>query len=65
MLAIQGQDDIYGSMAQIDGIAAAVPGTTLLKLPACGHSPHRDQPEAVTAACRHLLAPLFTRTGIH
>ena len=56
VLAIQGVDDVYGSMAQIDGIAAAVPGTALLKLPACGHSPHRDQPEAVIAACQDFFA---------
>jgi pimeloyl-ACP methyl ester carboxylesterase len=58
VLAIQGEDDPYGTMAQIDGIAAALPGTRLLKLPACGHSPHRDQPEAVTTACRHFIADL-------
>jgi hypothetical protein len=56
VLAIQGVDDVYGTMAQIDGIAAALPGTRLLKLPACGHSPHRDQPEAVVAACQGFLA---------
>ncbi len=56
VLAIQGIDDIYGSMAQIDGIAAALPATWLLKLPACGHSPHRDQPDAVIAACQDFLA---------
>ena len=60
VLAVQGLDDVYGTMAQIDGIAAAVPGTRLLKLPDCGHSPHRDQAEAVIAACRDLLAaPAF------
>jgi len=58
VLAIQGQDDVYGTMAQIDGIAQALPDTQtrLLKLPACGHSPHRDQPEAVVAACQGFLA---------
>ena len=57
VLAIQGLDDVYGTMAQIDGIAAALPARTrLLKLPACGHSPHRDQPEAVVAACQAFLA---------
>ena len=47
VLAIQGLDDECGTMAQIGGIAAAVPGTRLLKLPNCGHSPHRDQADAV------------------
>ena len=50
VLAIQGIDDEYGTMAQIDGIAAALPRARLVKLPACGHSPHRDQPEAVIDA---------------
>ena len=41
LLAIQGVDDPYGTMAQIDEIAAHAPHTRLLKLPDCGHSPHR------------------------
>ena len=45
VLAVQGEDDEYGTMAQIDAIARRVPQARLLKLPACGHSPHRDQPE--------------------
>jgi pimeloyl-ACP methyl ester carboxylesterase len=55
VLAIQGHDDQYGSMAQIDGIAAEVPGTQLLKLDHCGHSPHRDQPARVIAATAAFL----------
>ena len=58
LLAIQGEDDPYGTMAQIDDIAAALPGATRLKLAACGHSPHRDQPEAVNAAIVRHLDPL-------
>ena len=50
VLAMQGVDDEYGTMAQIDGIAHSVPRAQLLKLPACGHSPHRDQPDAVIRA---------------
>jgi len=55
VLAIQGEDDQYGTMAQIDGIAANVAGTELVRLAACGHSPHRDQPDAVIAAVRQTL----------
>jgi pimeloyl-ACP methyl ester carboxylesterase len=58
VLAIQGHEDEYGTMAQIDGIAARVPGTTLLKLTDCGHVPHRDRPDAVIEATRALLAGL-------
>lgn len=50
LLAIQGEDDPYGTMAQIDDIARAVPHAQRCKLPACGHSPHKDQPEAVAQA---------------
>ncbi|MEQ1594117.1 MAG: alpha/beta hydrolase [Casimicrobium sp.] len=55
VLAIQGVDDEYGTMAQIDNIAAALPATTLVKLASCGHSPHRDQPDAVISAVRQFI----------
>jgi pimeloyl-ACP methyl ester carboxylesterase len=50
LLAIQGHDDEYATMEQIERIARLVPDTELLKLQDCGHSPHRDQPGAVIAA---------------
>ncbi|MBI2748621.1 MAG: alpha/beta hydrolase [Burkholderiales bacterium] len=51
VLAIQGEDDEYGTMAQLDAIREGVRvSCELVKLPACGHSPHRDQPEATLAA---------------
>lgn len=55
LLAIQGLGDEYGTLAQIRGIAQQVPQTRLLELPACGHSPHRDQPEAVIEAVGSFL----------
>ena len=55
VLAIQGRDDRYGTMAQIDRIASALPRTELLKLDRCGHSPHRDRPDAVIAATVHFV----------
>jgi pimeloyl-ACP methyl ester carboxylesterase len=53
ILAIQGVDDEYGTMAQIEAIARqviAAPGVELLKLADCRHSPHRDQAQAVIDA---------------
>jgi pimeloyl-ACP methyl ester carboxylesterase len=48
VLAIQGYDDEYGTMAQLDEIARRVKGPCeLLKLDDCGHAPFRDQPETV------------------
>ena len=56
LLAIQGEDDPYGTMAQIDETAVAVPHARLVKLAQCGHSPHRDQPEAVVQAIETFLS---------
>lgn len=51
VLAIQGEADEYGTMAQLDAIARQVGGPCeLLKLPDCGHSSHKDQPEKVLQA---------------
>lgn len=51
ILAIQGIDDQYGTMAQVDAIAKQSGGhVEVLVLPECRHSPQRDQPEAVIAA---------------
>jgi pimeloyl-ACP methyl ester carboxylesterase len=58
LLAIQGVDDPYGTLAQIEDIAQAAPHTRLLTLPQCGHSPHRDQPQAVEHAVAEFIAKL-------
>jgi pimeloyl-ACP methyl ester carboxylesterase len=51
VLAIQGHDDEYGTMAQLDEIARCAGGRSqLLKLDKCGHSPFRDQPEQTLQA---------------
>jgi pimeloyl-ACP methyl ester carboxylesterase len=51
VLVIQGEDDPYGTRAQVDAIARQVSGPVeVLMLPSCGHAPHRDQPEAAAAA---------------
>lgn len=56
LLAIQGEDDAYGTMAQIDDIAVHVPHAERVKLASCGHSPHRDQPAQVNAAIAQFLS---------
>ena len=55
LLAIQGEDDEYATMAQLDGIKRLVPQADLLKLAACRHSPHRDQSQAVMDAVRRFI----------
>lgn len=55
VLAIQGHQDQYGTMAQLESIAAGVGGECeLLMLEDCGHAPQRDQPEVVIAAIARL-----------
>ncbi|MCE2870750.1 MAG: alpha/beta hydrolase [Oxalobacteraceae bacterium] len=50
LLAIQGEQDEYGTLRQITGIQEHLPHTVIVALPECGHSPHRDQPEALIRA---------------
>ena len=45
LLAVQGLDDEYGTLAQIHGIARRAAQAEMLELSHCGHSPHRDQAE--------------------
>lgn len=55
VLAVQGREDEYGSLLQIQGIAQRVARTELLVLPQCGHSPHRDQAETLIAAVTQFI----------
>jgi pimeloyl-ACP methyl ester carboxylesterase len=57
ILAIQGEDDEYGTRDQVDGIKrlAQAPCEVVL-LPACRHSPHRDQPDATLGLVSRFLA---------
>ena len=51
VLAIQGEQDEYGTRAQLEAIRRQVKGPCeLLMLPGCGHSPHRDRPEETLKA---------------
>jgi pimeloyl-ACP methyl ester carboxylesterase len=60
VLCVQGLDDQYGTLAQLDAIEAGVAGAwERMVLAECGHSPHLDRPEAtvdvVSRACRRAL----------
>ena len=59
VLALQGLQDEYGTMAQLDEIAARSRGPCeLLKLEDCGHAPFRDQPEKTLAAFTRFIDTL-------
>jgi pimeloyl-ACP methyl ester carboxylesterase len=51
LLGVQGLDDTYGTLQQVYGIQRELPAARVIELADCGHSPHRDQPAAVIAAC--------------
>jgi pimeloyl-ACP methyl ester carboxylesterase len=60
LLLIQGLDDEYGTLAQLDRIEARVKASvTRLVLADCGHSPHRDQEAAVTDAIATFVSGLL------
>ena len=56
VLAIQGEDDEYGTMEQMRRIGAKVGDVRLLELPNCRHSAHKDQPDAVIDAIARFVA---------
>jgi pimeloyl-ACP methyl ester carboxylesterase len=55
ILAVQGEDDEYGTLEQIRGIARRLPKTRLLVLEKCGHSPHRHQRAALCRAAARFI----------
>jgi pimeloyl-ACP methyl ester carboxylesterase len=59
MLAIQGRDDEFGTLAQVEAIAQGVGGpATSLVLDDCGHVPHREKPKEVLAAVTRFIRHL-------
>jgi pimeloyl-ACP methyl ester carboxylesterase len=59
VLAMQGHDDEYGTMEQLDEIKRRVSGPCeLVKLEKCGHAPFRDQPDKVLAKAASFITQL-------
>jgi pimeloyl-ACP methyl ester carboxylesterase len=59
LLVLQGEDDQYGTAAQIEAARAGCPGPVeTVLLPDCRHSLHRDQPERTLAEIAGFLARL-------
>ncbi len=55
LLLMQGLNDEYGTMLQLDEIAQAAPHAQQLRLADCGHSPHRDQPQLCIEGIKDFL----------
>jgi pimeloyl-ACP methyl ester carboxylesterase len=58
VLMIQGDADEYGTTAQLDAIAAAVPGAQTVLVAGAGHSPHRDAAGTVLESVAAFVAQL-------
>lgn len=59
ILAIQGKDDEYGTLRQLQAIERQVHGPFgQIVLDHCKHSPHRDQPDLALAAITQFVATL-------
>jgi pimeloyl-ACP methyl ester carboxylesterase len=64
MLIIQGEDDQFGTLKQVEAIQRQAAGPVeLALLPACGHAPHRDQPRAVLASMTRFAGGLRATTN--
>ena len=56
VLIIQGEQDEYGTLAQVHAVRDQIPGhRDTLILPDCRHSPHRDQPGATLEGINRFL----------
>ena len=59
LLIIQGRDDNFGTLEQVDAIAAGVSGPAeRLILDGCGHIPHREKPREVLEAAARFIGNL-------
>jgi pimeloyl-ACP methyl ester carboxylesterase len=60
VLAIQGQDDEYGTMAQVRAIVDGARAESLV-IPGVGHTPHRDARDGVLAAAAEFITRAVRR----
>lgn len=59
LLAIQGEDDPYGSIAQLEAIVSQAGGQPeSLLLPHCGHSPHIERRQATLLAMKDFIVTI-------
>lgn len=66
VLAIQGEQDPYGTLRQIEAVAARCRGfVKLLVVPRCGHSAHREEPERTVEAMVRFLKQEILESRSH
>lgn len=56
VLVVQGEDDEYGTLRQVDAVLTQVSGPARSRVLArCGHSPHSDRPDGVLEAASQFV----------
>lgn len=60
VLALQGAEDEYGTIRQIEAIQRRIPSVSTVILDDCRHAPHRDRPEATLSAISQFLRTVRT-----
>ena len=63
VLALQGANDEYGTLEQVHGIQRKIPAAQVVVLPDCGHSAHRDQPEALSREAARFITCATKKCG--
>ncbi len=65
LLVMQGEDDRYGTPRQLHSIARQTAGpATAALLPGCGHTPHKECPDAVLSATVDFIRSVIKRTPL-
>ncbi len=64
VLVVQGAQDQYGTVKQVEAILARIPSASAIILDECKHAPHRDQRQATLAAISQFLRtiPSFAKS---
>jgi pimeloyl-ACP methyl ester carboxylesterase len=64
VLVVQGEDDEYGTLRQVEAVLTQVRGPAeSLVLPRCGHSPHTDRPSEVLDAAGRFIRRVLNLEG--
>ena len=65
VLALQGEDDEYGTPAQIEGIANHVSGPVdVVLISKCGHVPHFQAQKRVLGEMKQFISKITSRNGV-
>ncbi len=62
-LIIQGEDDEFGTLDQVNRITHQIRNSNRLIVPKTGHNPHKESPDKVLKSCADFMAQLITSSS--